>query len=227
MPADFVAHLREQNAPLWKAIHAHPFVTGIGDGSLSRERFEFYLKQDYAYLIEFSRVLALAAAKAETLDTMQRFSALLDMTLREEMELHRRTCAQCGISQTDLEQVEPAMITSAYTNFLLRTCYEGRFGEILAVLLPCSAGYVEIAEQLHEKGVPESPQYRDWIQTYTSPEMKEVVLWLSQCMNALASDMAPTTRRRCSSLYRVSARYELLFFDMAWERTFWPAGIPV
>jgi thiaminase/transcriptional activator TenA len=119
------------------------------------------------------------------------------------------------------------MITSAYTNFLLRTCYEGRMGEIVAALLPCAAGYVEIASQLRQTGLPEPPPYRDWIETYTSPGMREVTDWLAQRMDALAAATSPKARKRFLDLYRVSARYELLFFDMAWERSFWPACIPV
>ena len=61
----FVDELRTQTEALWQAIHEHAFVRGIGDGTLSRDRFEFYLRQDYAYLIDFSRVFGVAAAKAE------------------------------------------------------------------------------------------------------------------------------------------------------------------
>ena len=60
----FYQEMRHASDPLWQAILAHPFVTGIGDGTLSRDRFEFFLKQDYVYLIDFSRVFALASAKS-------------------------------------------------------------------------------------------------------------------------------------------------------------------
>ena len=66
----FYRELREKTDPLWEAIFHHPFVKGIGDGTLARDRFEFYLKQDYVYLIDFSRVLALASAKSPTLPDM-------------------------------------------------------------------------------------------------------------------------------------------------------------
>src|SRR4030065_1201829 len=62
--------MRQKAGPLWQAIFAHPFMKGMGDGSLSRDRFEFYLKQDYLYLIDFSRVCALSCAKARDLGDM-------------------------------------------------------------------------------------------------------------------------------------------------------------
>jgi hypothetical protein len=35
----FADHLRRLAEPIWAAQHAHPFVRGIGDGTLDLERF--------------------------------------------------------------------------------------------------------------------------------------------------------------------------------------------
>src|SRR4030043_301560 len=94
----FYQEMRKKSDRLWNAIFQHPFVKGIGDGTLTRDRFEFYLKQDYVYLIDFSRVFALACAKSRTLPDMGTFAALLYATLNMEMELHRKTCAAFGIA---------------------------------------------------------------------------------------------------------------------------------
>src|SRR3989304_7901882 len=100
--ATFYSELREKTDPLWEAIFNHPFVKGIGDGTLTRDRFEFYLKQDYAYLIDFSRVFALASAKSSNLADMGTFANLLHATLNLEMELHRKTCAAFDIPAHEL-----------------------------------------------------------------------------------------------------------------------------
>ena len=69
--SSFSESLRREAEPLWTAIHAHPFVRGIGEGTLPPERFRFYMHQDYFFLIEYSRVIALAAAKAPRLAEME------------------------------------------------------------------------------------------------------------------------------------------------------------
>ena len=56
----FSAELREAAAPVWKAQLEHPFVRGIGDGTLPEDRFRFYVRQDYLFLIDYGRLLALA-----------------------------------------------------------------------------------------------------------------------------------------------------------------------
>ena len=66
----FYDELRTISDTIWQAIFSNPFVKGIGDGSLSSDRYEFYLKQDYKYLIEFSRVFVLSIPKASLLKDM-------------------------------------------------------------------------------------------------------------------------------------------------------------
>jgi len=214
----FYRELREKTDPLWEAIFHHPFVKGIGDGTLSRDRFEFYLKQDYVYLIDFSRVFALACAKSRTLPDMGTFAALLHATLNTEMELHRKTCAAFGIGEQELANTRKSPVTSAYTDLLVRTAYEGEFSDILAVLLPCACGYAEIGKRLESEGLPEDRFYRDWIDTYSSPEFQEFADWLIGRMNEHAADASAERKEQWHRLYESSARHEYLFFDMSWKK---------
>jgi len=221
----FYRYLRNRNESLWQAVFSHPFVLGIGDGSLSRDRYAFFLKQDYVYLIEFSRVFALASAKAEALPDMRYFSTLLQATLDMEMELHRKACASYGISATDLEETEPAMITTAYSSLLVRTCYEGALLDILSVLQPCAVRYAEIGCRLKSQGLPEDPFFSDWIQTYSSDAYVEYTEWLKAALDKQAHGVSDQKRETYYRLYRASARFEYLFFDMSWNLEMWPGCI--
>ena len=218
---------RRRSGPLWTAIHDHPFVRGIGSGELRRDRFEHYLRQDYVYLIEFGRVLAVASAKSDGLAEMGYFAKLLNATLEFEMALHRRTCADFGIGADELERVEPSLITTAYTSFLIRTCYEGRSADILAALLPCEMGYLEIAERLMKKGLPADRHYRDWIETYSSAEFREFAEWVAAKLDESATGSSQRDIERLYRFYLTSARFELLFFEMGWNCETWPAVPPV
>ncbi len=223
--SNFYKALRNDADELWQTIFAHPFVTGIGDGSLSRERYEFFLKQDYIYLIDFSRVFALASVKAQQLEDMSYFATLLDATLNTEMALHRKTCAEVGIPSKELEKTEPAMITTAYTNFLVRTCYEGSMLDILSVLLPCAVGYTEIGRRLKTENPPADPFYREWIDTYSSDEFVAFANWLIDKANLNAEGTSRETKKRLQRFYILSARFEYLFFDMSWNMEMWPHGL--
>jgi thiaminase (transcriptional activator TenA) len=221
----FYREIRQKADPLWQAVFEHPFVKGIGDGSLTRDRFAFFLKQDYLYLMDFCRVFALASAKSRNLEDMGAFAALLNATLNTEMALHRKTCAAFGIPAQELEETPKSMITSAYTDLLVRTCYEGDLSDILAVLLPCACGYAEIGQRLKSQGAPDNRFYRDWIDTYSSREFADLADRLIARMNEKARDASAPRREYWYRLYEFSTRFEFLFFDMSWKKEEWPAAL--
>jgi hydroxymethylpyrimidine/phosphomethylpyrimidine kinase len=45
-----MTHLIQSDLGLWKSYVKHPFVVQLGQGTLPRECFEHYIKQDYHYL---------------------------------------------------------------------------------------------------------------------------------------------------------------------------------
>ena len=206
-----------------QAILSHPFITGVGDGSLPIENFKHYVKQDYIYLIDYARVLALASAKSPDLETMGWFAGLLDETLNTEMELHRRYCAEFGINQQELEATEPAPTTVAYTSFLLRVAYHGTFPELVAALLPCQRGYWEIGVHLAALGEPKNaPLYGQWIRMYASPEFAELAESIRSLANRVAEEPARGQIAAMEEAYLTSLRFELRFWDMAQTLEGWP-----
>ena len=210
--------------PIWKKTLRHPFVLGVGDGSLPIEKFRFYMCQDYVFLIEYGRVLALAAAKAADFDGMQPFARLLDATLNQEMALHREFAAECGISARHLEATQPAPTTRAYTNHLLRVASLGDVAETVCALLPCQWGYSEIGKFLSERGKPAAPTaYGRWIDMYASAEFAESAVWLRRELDRLApGPELPGRLERFHDIFQTSARYEYLFWDMAYRLEDWP-----
>ena len=148
----FADDVEKAAEPIRLAILNHPFVTGIGDGTLDVEKFKFYVRQDYLYLVDYSRVLAMASARAPDLNTMAQFARLLHETLNTEIELHRSYCAQFGITARELEETRATPTTLAYTSFLLNVAYQGSYPELAASFLPCQWGYWEVADHLARRG---------------------------------------------------------------------------
>jgi len=77
------------------------------------------MKQDYIYLVEYSRIFAVGSAKAMNLETMTTFSNLLHGTLNFVMDLHRDYAKKLNISGEELENNEPSATMTAYTSFML------------------------------------------------------------------------------------------------------------
>jgi thiaminase/transcriptional activator TenA len=212
--------LHQAAAPIWQKTLAHPFVTGLGNGTLPLENFRFYMCQDYVFLVEYSRLLALATAKAPDLDTMGRFANLLDATLNREMELHREFAAQCGISAAALAATQAAPTTRAYTNHLVRVAALENLATTVAALLPCQWGYCEIGQTLARRGKPATvPFYAQWIDMYASPEFAALATWLRELLDTL---VGTESEERLTEIFCTSARYEYLFWEMAYHMENWP-----
>ena len=96
MAERFADYLHRRAAPIWEAQHHHPFVRGIGDGTLDVEKFKHWVKQDYLYLIDYARLFAMAVAKAPDLETMMKFAELVHAVLNIEMDLHRSYAREWG-----------------------------------------------------------------------------------------------------------------------------------
>jgi thiaminase/transcriptional activator TenA len=217
----FSDHLLEAARSLWEAQVGHPFVQGIGDGSLEEQRFRRWVLQDYVYLKEFARVFAWAVTKADRLDAMSWHAAVLHLTLNTEMELHRQYAGRFGISTEELESVEMWPTTRAYTDFLVRTAADGDLADLTAALLPCSWGYVYIAQRLTAGGLSPDLRYRNWIEQYASPEFVAAADWLKNEMNRLAEAVGEEKRARLRELFILSSRYEWQFWEMCWQGESW------
>jgi thiaminase (transcriptional activator TenA) len=219
----FSDELRAATAAIWEAQHAHPFVVGIGEGTLDFDRFAHWIRQDYLFLIDYSRMLALGAARAPDLATMSRFADLARATLSEEMELHRSYCEELGISRDELEREQMAPTTRGYTDFLVRVAQSGDFAELVAALLPCMWGYSEIGRGLAGRGLPGDERYAKWIEMYASAEFAELASWCRELADEVGEGLAPAARLRATDAFRTSSRYELAFWEMAWTGEAWPA----
>lgn len=222
MTERFTDHLRTLAEPIWRAQHEHPFVRGIGDGTLDIERFKHWVRQDYLYLIDYCRLLGLASARAPDLDTLTRFAAMLQATAHTEMDLHRAYAHEFGIEPFELEQALMAPTTRAYTDFLLRVAALGDYAELVAALLPCLWGFSDIGRALAAAGAPDEPRYAKWIEMYADSDFAVLAEWCRDLLDRLANGCDDGARRRIEDAFLTSSRYELAFWQMAWTGERWP-----
>jgi len=210
--------LRAAAADVWEAQHRHPFVRGIGDGTLPEAAFRRYVRQDYLFLIDYGRLLALGAARAPLLEWMRRFAALARAVLEDEMALHRELAARWRIGAAELESETAEPETRGYVDFLLRTAALGDFAELTAALLPCMWGYAEIGERLAAAGPPDHPGYAEWIAVYADDEFAQLAAWCRELTDAAGSGLGEAGVARMHAAFRASSEHELAFWEMAWRQ---------
>ncbi len=219
----FCERLLEKVKPVWEKNHAHPFVQGIGHGNLEQSKFRFYMVQDYVYLIDYAKLFALGAVKADDVETMGQFAKLLDSTLNVEMDLHRQYAQQFGITLEELEQAEPSPVTLAYTHYMLHVAQNGTLAELVSALLPCMWSYWEIGKELSKiPGAVDHPFYGEWVKMYASDEFGSLSLWLIDLLNRLAEGKPESELVKLEEIFLNTTRFEYMFWDMSYHEQMWP-----
>jgi thiaminase/transcriptional activator TenA len=160
------------NTPVWLAYTRHAFVQGLGDGTLPHAAFLHYLKQDYVFLIHFSRAWALAITKADTVAEMRLAASTVNGLINEEIALHIKTCAEAGIDEATLFATQERQENLAYTRYVLDAGHSGDLLDLLAALAPCVMGYGEIGS--HLAATKTSDTHAEWINTYASADYQQV-----------------------------------------------------
>ncbi|SLN69781.1 Thiaminase-2 [Falsiruegeria litorea R37] len=212
--------MRAAAGDVWRDYTRHAFVEGMKDGTLPREAFLHYLRQDYVFLVHFSRAWALAVVKSETHEEMLLASATVNGLISEEMKLHIGICAEAGISQDELFATPERPENLAYTRFVLEAGYSGDLLSLLAALAPCVMGYGEIGVRLSDEATSET--YRDWINTYAGDEYQGSVRAVGELLDGALA-------RRLGDSYDQLPRWDGLCqtFNMATqlEVGFWQMGM--
>jgi thiaminase/transcriptional activator TenA len=222
----FSQRLVEKVVPLWQKNHVHPFVQGIGDGSLEKEKFRFYMIQDYLFLIDYAKLFAIGAVKAKDLVTMGKFAALLDATINEEMELHRQYANRFGISLNELEAAKPSPTTLAYTHYMLHVSQNGTLAELVSSLLPCMWSYWEIGKALNEReGADEHEFYGEWIKMYASDDFGKLALWCIDLLDELAEGKSESELDTLEEIFLNTTRFEYMFWEMSYNEAMWPTDV--
>ena len=215
----FFAGLRAAAGDEWRRYVEHPFVRGLGDGSLPEAAFRHYLVQDYLFLIQFARAYGLAAYKADSLAEIRAAAGGLKALVEVEMDLHRAYCAEWGIADAALEAVEADSATLAYTAYVLERGHAGDLLDLRVALAPCVVGYGEIGARLaaDPATLSDSNPYTPWIEMYAGAEYQALARAEVDALDALAAARGGEARlESLSTVFRTATRL---------EAAFWQAGL--
>jgi len=216
----YTEQLWQSIAPIYEAILQHPFLTGLTDGSLPREAFEFYVVQDAHYLRYYAQCLSLAAAKSPHDDWLTIFNEHAKTAILVERSLHEGFFKEFGLTPEQVYATPMAPTCVAYTHYLLAVCYARPFHELLGALLPCYWIYWEVGKELEKHG-SKNPLYQRWIDTYASEEFGGVVREVLAITDATAETLTDAQRSAMQHHFVMTSRYEWMFWDMGYRQEPW------
>lgn len=200
-----------------------PFNAELAAGSLSPQRFQFYLVQDARYLVGFARALAVAAAKAGATSDVAFFAGAAQESIVVERSLHDGYFDRFGMTEADQKAIETSPTCLAYTSFLLATAQTGSYAELIAALLPCFWVYQNVGTEILASLRPGTDNpYLAWIDTYADDEFAESVRICRHAVDAAAAAADDRTRDAMFAAFTRATEYEWLFWDSAYRMETWP-----
>ena len=209
--------LLEATSEIWKAYNEHPFVLGIQNGTLKKDKFRYYMIQDYLYLEDYAKTFAVGVAKAKSLRIANLFAKYISV-MNGELNVHEGYLARLGVSQDEIDATPRSLDNLSYTSYMLRVAYEEGEVEILAAILACAYSYEVIAKNM-VKNNPESiwhEFYGDWIKGYISDGYSKDNVVLLEELNRLTENYSEKQIQHLIDIFVACSRYELAFWEMSW-----------
>ncbi|MFV0395938.1 MAG: thiaminase II [Coprobacillaceae bacterium] len=216
----FTENLKEKMGDYWEYGFQHSFLQELGKGTLEMETFQFYLIQDYYYLLEYAKVFALGVTKSKKEDLLYKFSDVLYNTLHTEIQLHREYMRNFGITESQLEEHEIALFNKAYTSNMLSVAQSGGIAEILATAFPCAWTYGDYGKRLKEmyQDTLDSNPYKSWIEMYASKEFEQSYQWFFKALDEAMQYKSKEKVLHIENIFADSLAFENLFWDMSYKK---------
>ncbi|MBV9381125.1 MAG: thiaminase II [Streptosporangiaceae bacterium] len=208
-------------ADIYDAILAHPFLTGLTDGTLPHEAFAYYVMQDALFLQQYANALAAVGSRAPDPAGTEMFARHAADAIAVERELHGTLLTDLGVDPAAAAAATPAPANLAYTSYLLATARGGSYAEGVGALLPCYWIYWEVGRELVLRGSPD-PRYQRWIDLYGGEEFGAVVRDVLAVTDKLGPGLAPAERALVHRHFQTTSRYEWMFWDMGYRMETWP-----
>ena len=211
--------LRVSVGPLWDKTVRHPFVLELGDGTLPENVFRVYFEQDYLFLKDWMQLLGLGVAKSPDFDSARSICAFLNGGLIGEEALFRQVFRGMGLSDEDVNALQPLPTTLAYGAYLKSIAFGGSYLEIATALLAIEWPYLQWAQDLNALGKkPGNPHYQAWIDIHDSEAMRDIVAAMRKDMD----ESVDADRERLLEVFHRAMRYEYMFWEMPYRGEAWP-----
>ena len=213
--------LLDYAAEVWTAYNEHPFVLGIQNGTLEKEKFRFYMIQDYLYLGDYAKIFALGVAKATSLSNAMLFSKYISV-MNGELNVHSNYMARLGITQEDIDSAKRSLDSLSYTSYMLRVAYEETEVEIVAAILACANSNEVLAKKIVENNpaAVDDEFYGSWISGYVSEEYSEENRVLIELLDDMTKSYTPAQTEHLKDVFLACSRYEMAFWDLSWNMSF-------
>lgn len=206
-------------------IEQTPHMQDILEGTMPYEKFQFQIKQNYQYLMDYTRCWAVGFSKCGCFSEMEEWYQIMKNTMEGTVMLNRNFWAgQAGLSPEEMDAVIEAPAKRSYTAFQLMCAEQGGLAECMMALFPCNILYRFFGEDLLPKcTLPEENMYYQWLAFYVSEAYRSKTDNEIQIVNRLCRNKTEREQAKLLEIFAASCNYEILQWqDMYHNMTTWP-----
>ncbi|ABN64815.1 Phosphomethylpyrimidine kinase THI21 (HMP-phosphate kinase) (HMP-P kinase) [Scheffersomyces stipitis CBS 6054] len=214
----------------WKLYTEHRFIQQLAQDKLPFQRFLYFLKQDYYYLINYAQMHGLAASVAPTYHQTHAEALIIGEVITEIEKHKEKLSKKYDIDyERDIDfdiELQPGKACVDYCNYLLEIGNRENFLGIKVALAPCLHGYAEAG--LYGKSIRESydkstssldkvlsETYDTWLGDYSSEwylnAHKEGEATLQELMES--NDVSNERMDELVEIFRKVTELEVHFWD--------------
>ncbi|MFF8282392.1 TenA family protein [Streptomyces albus] len=213
--------LRELADPVLEKVKAHPFWSGLRDGTLPGESLSHFVEQDTAYLLPaYARALAHSAAVAGA----DAHTALLGRSITGTLEARDRLrekyaelAGGLGVAPIADPPGKADPVTHAHCAFF-RASAAASFAAGVGALLPMVWFNHQVSDDLLERHRPGS-RFAKWIEVYhPGPGYAYAVRAFWALADELGESVSPARREELVAHFRTGVRHEWAFAEASWAR---------
>jgi thiaminase/transcriptional activator TenA len=209
----------EVSKDVWQEGYEQPFVQELGKGTLSKERFTFYMLQDYLYLNDYAKVHALAMTKSDDDRIIERMVQVQQAIVGERDQVHKSYIERYGITREQIEGATQSAFARAYTSNMLAIAYAKPLVDVLVAVLPCAWVYADYGTRLandNSATLADNP-YKDWVDMYAADDFWQSAVWLLDIIEDQTRELSERRLKELDSIFRVGVEHEYMFWDSAYR----------
>jgi thiaminase len=193
--------------PSWRKAIRHPFLDGVRESTLPEGVFERWLVQDYLFVLDGlafqSRLIPRAPRRDQALIIGGLAALEAELGWFEEKARERKLALDASRHPTNV----------AYGEFLA-SLEDEPYPAAIVALWALELAYLEAWRDAAPGGYPE---YREFVEHWTTPEFADYVSGLEQATDAALGEAPGEEKERAEAAFLEVARLERDFWEMAFS----------
>ncbi len=202
-----------------KAYMNHPFIMGIKNGDLDREKFKKYLVQDSLYLKDYGKVYASVFLKMDRIEDLQFLHTCIGVVVADETNMHTQYLKDYGLDVYKVDNEPVAPENRAYLDYMLSYANGSDVRKTFMSALPCTLTYEYIGKTLKEitGDTLKDNYFKPWIEAYASEGFEDFSVRSVELIDRLCADCTDDEMGELIDIYVEACRHEMNFWDMSFQ----------